>query len=85
MKKLRQLPNVLVPVSAIWRDILTRRELAMRWRCSGETIKRRQRRGYCTRSILARAKFSIGSAKSKRLKPTEKADEIAAKEKARRY
>ena len=45
MKKLRQLPNVLVQVSATGMTFLTRRELATRWLCSGETIKRRQRRG----------------------------------------
>jgi hypothetical protein len=45
MKKLRQLPNVLVQVSATGMTFLTRREVATRWRCSGETIKRRQRRG----------------------------------------
>jgi len=45
MKKLKKLPNVLVPVSATGMTFLTRRELATRWRCSGETIKRRQRRG----------------------------------------
>lgn len=38
-------PNVLVPLSATGATFLTRRELATRWRCSGETIKRRQRSG----------------------------------------
>jgi hypothetical protein len=32
-------------VSAPGATFLTRRELSMRWRCSGETIKRRQRSG----------------------------------------
>jgi hypothetical protein len=59
MKKLNQIPNVLVPVSAAGATFLTRRELAMRWRCSGETIKRKQRRGllhpvYVTRKLLYR-------------------------------
>jgi hypothetical protein len=59
MKKLRQLPNVLVPVSVADATFLTRRELATRWRCSGETIKRKQRRGllhpvYVTRKLLYR-------------------------------
>ena len=59
MKKLRQVPNVLVPVSVADATFLTRRELATRWRCSGETIKRKQRRGllhpvYVTRKLLYR-------------------------------
>jgi len=45
MKRLKQLPNVLVPLSTPGATFLTRRELAMRWRCSGETVKRRQRPG----------------------------------------
>ena len=59
MKKLNQIPNVLVPVSAAGATFLTRRELATRWRCSGETIKRKQRCGllhpvYVTRKLLYR-------------------------------
>ena len=59
MKKLKQLPNVLVPMSAPGATFLTRRELSVRWRCSGETIKRKQRRGllhpiYVTRKLLYR-------------------------------
>jgi hypothetical protein len=45
MKKRKLPPNVLVPLSAPGATFLTRRELATRWRCSGETIKRRQRCG----------------------------------------
>lgn len=45
MKQKKLPPNILVPLSATGATFLTRRELAMRWRCSGETIKRRQRRG----------------------------------------
>jgi hypothetical protein len=57
MRKLKQLPNVLVPVSVAGATFLTRRELATRWRCSGETIKRRQRRGLLNPVYLSARKI----------------------------
>jgi hypothetical protein len=50
-------PNVLVPLSPSGATFLTRRELAARWRCSGETIKRRQRRGLLQAIYLSERKI----------------------------